>query len=215
MATEQKTGETQPAAKGKKINSGEIGGITVAKSENNADIPTALFIEDVDKFLKESAEGGGVEVDEKFIEGVLEIMQQEYSKFKYMEQHLVYNLRTFKTKIPEIEKTLNAVKRLKTAADDDKELDINYSLADNVWAKAHINPNNTVYLWLGANVMLEYNYADAIGILSDNLSKAHEKAEQTRQDLAFLKNQITTSEVNIARVYNHSVRLRREAKEGK
>ena len=114
-----------------------------------------------------------------------------------------------------MKETLNAVKRLKTAADDDKELDINYSLADNVWAKAHINPNNTVYLWLGANVMLEYNYADAIGILSDNLSKAHEKAEQTRQDLAFLKNQITTSEVNIARVYNHSVRLRREAKEVK
>lgn len=214
MATEQKTGESQ-AAKGKKINSGEIGGITVAKSENNADIPTALFIEDVEAFLKESADGGGVEVDDKFIEGVLEIMQQEYSKFKYMEQHLVYNLRTFKTKIPEIEKTLNAVKRLKLAGDDAKELDINYSLADNVWAKAHIKPNNTVYLWLGANVMLEYNYEDAISILTDNLNKAYEKAEQTRQDLAFLKNQITTSEVNIARVYNHSVRLRRIAKEGK
>ena len=214
MATEQKTGESQ-AAKGKKINSGDIGGITVAKSDNKADIPTALFIEDVEAFLKESADGGGVEVDDKFIEGVLEIMQQEYSKFKYMEQHLVYNLRTFKTKIPEIEKTLNAVKRLKSAGDDEKELDINYSLADNVWAKAHIQPNNTVYLWLGANVMLEYNYEDAISILTDNLNKAYEKAEQTRQDLAFLKNQITTSEVNIARVYNYSVRLRRIAKEGK
>ena len=186
MATEQKTGESQ-AAKGKKINSGDIGGITVAKSENKADIPTALFIEDVETFLKESADGGGVEVDDKFIEGVLEIMQQEYSKFKYMEQHLVYNLRTFKTKIPEIEKTLNAVKRLKSAGDEEKELDINYSLADNVWAKAHIQPNNTVYLWLGANVMLEYNYEDAISILTDNLTKAYEKAEQTRQDLAFLK----------------------------
>ena len=214
MATEQKTGESQ-AAKGKKINSGDIGGITVAKSENKADIPTALFIEDVETFLKESADGGGVEVDDKFIEGVLEIMQQEYSKFKYMEQHLVYNLRTFKTKIPEIEKTLNAVKRLKSAGDEEKELDINYSLADNVWAKAHIQPNNTVYLWLGANVMLEYNYEDAISILTDNLTKAYEKAEQTRQDLAFLKNQITTSEVNIARVYNYSVRLRRTGKEGK
>ena len=214
MATEQKTGESQ-AAKGKKINSGDIGGITVAKSENKADIPTALFIEDVEAFLKESADGGGVEVDDKFIEGVLEIMQQEYSKFKYMEQHLVYNLRTFKTKIPEIEKTLNAVKRLKSAGDEEKELDINYSLADNVWAKAHIQPNNTVYLWLGANVMLEYNYEDAISILTDNLTKAYEKAEQTRQDLAFLKNQITTSEVNIARVYNYSVRLRRTGKEGK
>ena len=214
MATEQKTGESQ-AAKGKKINSGDIGGITVAKSDNKADIPTALFIEDVEAFLKESADGGGVEVDDKFIEGVLEIMQQEYSKFKYMEQHLVYNLRTFKTKIPEIEKTLNAVKRLKSAGDEEKELDINYSLADNVWAKAHIQPNNTVYLWLGANVMLEYNYEDAISILTDNLTKAYEKAEQTRQDLAFLKNQITTSEVNIARVYNYSVRLRRTGKEGK
>ena len=63
--------------------------------------------------------------------------------------------------------------------------------------------------------MLEYTYEDPISILSDNKNKAYEKAEQTRQDLAFLKNQITTSEVNIARVYNYSVRLRRTGKEGK
>ena len=130
-----------------------------------------------------------------------------------MEQHLVYNLQQFKAKIPEIEKTLNAITRLQSAKSDDKELDLNYSLADNVWAKAHIVPEDKVYLWLGANVMLEYCYDDAWEILNENLKKANEKAEQTRADLTFLKDQITTSEVNIARVYNRSVLLRRKERE--
>ena len=49
----------------------------------------------------------------------------------------------------------------------------------------------------------------AMGILNENLAKAKEKEIQTRGDLAFLKDQITTSEVNIARVYNHSVIMKR------
>ena len=162
----------------------------------------------VEKFLEETSNGN--EVNDSFIEGILEIMQQEYSKFKMMEQHLVYNLQQYKKKIPEIEKTMNAINRLKSAKDGDKELDLNYSLADSVWAKAHIAPEDKVYLWLGANVMLEYSYDDAWDILSKNLEKANEKAVQTRADLAFLKDQITTSEVNIARVYNHSVLARRK-----
>jgi prefoldin subunit 5 len=129
-----------------------------------------------------------------------------------MEQHLVYNLQQYKKKIPEIEKTLNAINRLKAAKGDDKELDLNYSLADNVWAKAHIVPEDKVYLWLGANVMLEYCYDDAWEILNANLIKATEKSDETRNDLSFLKDQITTSEVNIARVYNHSVLMRRQSK---
>ena len=46
-------------------------------------------------------------------------------------------------------------------------------LSDNIWAKATL-PNDTgkVGLWLGANVMVEYDYADAIKLLEANLENA-------------------------------------------
>jgi prefoldin subunit 5 len=198
MAALAKPNPTQPR---------DVGGITVVKSENTSGIPQAVFIEDVNAFLSDCS--AGAPINDQFIEGILDIMQQEYSKFKMMEQQLTYNLQQYKTKIPEINKTLNAIIRLKDAGEEDKELKLSYSLADNVWAKAHIVPEDKVYLWLGANVMLEYSYDDAMGILNENLAKAKEKEIQTRGDLAFLKDQITTSEVNIARVYNHSVIMKR------
>jgi hypothetical protein len=39
-------------------------------------------------------------------------------------------------------------------------------LADNIWAKAKV-PNTTgnVGLWLGANVMVEYTYIEAVKLL--------------------------------------------------
>lgn len=46
-------------------------------------------------------------------------------------------------------------------------------IADNIWAKAKI-PNDTgkVGLWLGANVMVEYNFDEALVILEKNLGNA-------------------------------------------
>lgn len=42
---------------------------------------------------------------------------------------------------------------------------LDYQLADNVFAKARVKPVNTVNLWLGANVMLEYELQEAITLL--------------------------------------------------
>ena len=53
---------------------------------------------------------------------------------------------------------------LKQKADSDsKEINTNFLLSDNIWAKARV-PNTTgkVGLWLGANVMVEYSYTEAI-----------------------------------------------------
>merc|ERR1719498_1606820 len=42
----------------------------------------------------------------------------------------------------------------------------NFLLADNIWAKAKV-PNTTgkVGLWLGANLMVEYTYEEALKLL--------------------------------------------------
>ena len=88
----------------------------------------------------------------------------------------------------------------------DKEIETNFLLSDNIWAKATV-PNETgrVGLWLGANVMVEYSYDDAIKLLGRNLGSAEEKLAETEGDIDFLKDQITTTEVNMARIYNQGV----------
>ena len=79
----------------------------------------------------------------------------------------------------------------------------NFLLSDNIWAKAKIpNESGKVGLWLGANVMVEYTYDEAIKLLSKNLLNAEAKIKETSDDIDFLKDQLTTSEVNLARIYN-------------
>ena len=79
-----------------------------------------------------------------------------------------------------------------------------------VYAKAEISNSGVVHLWLGANVMLEYTYDEAIELLSGKLEKAKKDMEEISENLAFVRNQIITSEVNISRIYNWDVRRRRQ-----
>ena len=92
------------------------------------------------------------------------------------------------------------------ATGEDKAVETNFLVSDNIWAKATI-PNTTgkVGLWLGANVMVEYTYDDALKLLMRNLTNAEEKLKETEVDIDYLKDQITTTEVNMARVYNQGV----------
>mmetsp|Transcript_9922 Transcript_9922/g.12331 ORF Transcript_9922/g.12331 Transcript_9922/m.12331 type:complete len:128 (+) Transcript_9922:242-625(+) len=124
-----------------------------------------------------------------------------------MENQLIRQKASLKAKNPEIKRTLEMVVLLKQKHDgDDKTVDTNFLVSDNIWAKAKV-PNTTgkVGLWLGANVMVEYTFADALQLLGKNLSNAQQKLTDTEDDLDYLKEQTTTTEVNIARVYNQGV----------
>ena len=50
--------------------------------------------------------------------------------------------------------------------------------------------------------MVEYNFEEALVLLEKNLSNAQSRLQSTEEDINFLKDQITTTEVNIARIYN-------------
>lgn len=56
--------------------------------------------------------------------------------------------------------------------------------------------------------MLEYPLDEARDMLEKNLNNANTTLYSTGEDLKFLKEQITTCEVNIARVYNNVVMSR-------
>lgn len=60
--------------------------------------------------------------------------------------------------------------------------------------------------------MLSYPLAEAISLLTSKLAAANTSLAQTERDLDFLRDQITTMEVNTARVHNWDVKRRREGR---
>lgn len=58
---------------------------------------------------------------------------------------------------------------------------------------------------------MQLTFAEAKELLKTNLSNALSSKEQITEELSYIKDQKTTTEVNVARVYNHSLALKREA----
>ena len=168
---------------------------------------TAQFIEDVDAYM----EG-------KEVEPTLNSLQTLFQQYKQIEQGLQQNRIRLGNKLPEIKRALDTVKLLCDKASTGEELDMHFELTDSVYAKAKVKDAESVYLWLGANVMLEYPLDEAKALLETNHANCVNNLATNRSDLAFVKDNITITEVSIARVYNWDVKKRKEeaaAKGGK
>lgn len=173
---------------------------------NPRGIPEAPFIDKVEKFVKDA---------ETDFDDVMKAFQDRLQQYKYMELSKRNQLADLDSKRPDIEKNLEIINHLKQKQDDDddesKIIETNYELNDSLYTEATINTENlkSVYLWLGAEVMLEYPLDEAIELLDDRLKKNLENVEIIKEDLVFLKENITTMEVNTARLYNWDVERRR------
>ena len=112
-----------------------------------------------------------------------------------------------------METSLKLVKNLQKKRDEKETLITRYSLADDVYGKAELDlDQGSVNLWLGANVMLEYTYKDAIEFISNNEAMARREYKEVQTDLAFVRDQIVTSEVSMTRIFNWDVRKKRAEK---
>lgn len=181
------------------------------ESEGARQIPEVVFIDNVEEVCNTSGH------DPTAYVGAL---QDLHSKFKYSESTLQSQKSGVRIKLPDIQAAYDLVKFLVDKRDaSQKSVDMTYQLSENIYASAEIpTENNMLMLWLGANVMLEYTYDEALELLGMNLANAKEQLETIKVDLEFVREQIVTSEVNIARCHNHGVLLRqqeREAEEAK
>jgi len=176
----------------------------LAAQPNERGIPTVLFIDDVQKFLAQNNTSAEVVVG-----AFTELLQ----KYKVLEQSLTRQKHSLKTKIPEIENTLDLIRMLKQKQESGEEMKTHYPLADVIHTRATVKCDGTVCLWLGANVMIEYTYDEAIDMLEKNFEKSQAKLVETNEDIDHLKNQSITVEVNLARVFNYDVKIRRSQKE--
>ena len=61
--------------------------------------------------------------------------------------------------------------------------------------------------------MLEYSLDDAEELLTKNKESAEKNVKQITFDLGFLRDQMTITEVTMARLYNWDVKKRKEKKE--
>ncbi|WLF79942.1 hypothetical protein PVL30_003708 [Lodderomyces elongisporus] len=194
------------------------------KKTNPRGIPEAPFIEKVDDIVKDP---------ENDFQPLMSQFQQRLQQYKYMELSKQQQLADLNIKIPDIEKNLEVIAQLKESAKDDakdsdndedeedgesgknSELTINYELNDTLYSKATVDLKklDSVCLWLGAEVMLEYKLDDAISLLKDRLEKSNGQRDIVEEDLEFLRENITTMEVNTARLYNWDVERRKKEKE--
>ncbi|XP_063980676.1 prefoldin subunit 3 [Diachasmimorpha longicaudata] len=167
-------------------------------------IPEAQFVEDVDAFM---AQPDNTEVDK-----VLKKLDENHSKYKFMEYNLANKRRRLKSQIPELERSLEMIKKLQAEKDSSHAMETQFLLSDQVFAKAIVPPTEKVCLWLGANVMLEYTLDDAQDLMVKNIDSAKKNLNHVDHDLDFVRDQFTTTEVNMARVYNWDVKRRQAAK---
>ena len=190
-----------------------------AATTNSRGIPAFPFMTNVSEYVKSIEE----------VESTLQRFQEMVSKYTFMQQNVERRAGGLKEKLPEMKDTLDTVRFLqkkRSAAleakdagegddddlDDEKKLDpqemeATFSLQDTLYAKATLRPAEVdeVYLWLGANVMVAYPLDEAEEMLQGKLDKARNSLNAAEEDLEFLRVQITTLEVAIARVHNWDV----------
>ena len=129
-----------------------------------------------------------------------------------MEAQIVKSNEGLKVKIPDIEKCLETIEFFEKK-EKGKQMNVDYMVSNNLWAKAEVNVPDSVFLWLGANVMCEYKMDEAKVLLNQNLQNAKEQIKKNNADLEFIKDQTTIGEVNHARIYNETVRRNAIAKQ--
>ncbi|XP_037067462.1 prefoldin subunit 3-like [Peromyscus leucopus] len=147
-------------------------------------IPDAVFVEDVDSFMKQPRNESA--------DTVLKKRDEQYQKYKFMELNLAQKKkkkkkkRRLKGQIPEIKQTLEILKYLQKKKESTNSMETRFLLADNLYCKASVPPTDKVCLWLGANVMLEYDIDEAQALLEKNLSTPTKNLDSLEEDLDFL-----------------------------
>ena len=171
--------------------------------KNSRGVPTMNFIENVDDWI-----------DKFTSEKLLSYINQYLNKYKFMEAQIVKSNEGLNVKVPDIEKCLETIEFLEKK-EKEKPINVDYMVSNNLWAKAEVNIPDSVFLWLGANVMCEYKMDEAKTLLNQNLQNAKKQNKKNNNDLEFIKDQMTVCEVNLARIYNETVRRNQIAKQKK
>jgi len=125
-------------------------------------------------------------------------MRRRYSQYKRLEAELQQQRIRLSTQLPDVRRSLEAVDTLveKRERGDESGTTVKYQLTEATFADAEVATPESVYLWLGANVMLEYPLDEAKELLETNVKACENGLEANARDLAVLKDNVTIMEVS-------------------
>lgn len=129
-------------------------------------------------------------------------------KYESMLNHLAMREMRLAEKIEEISKSIDAIGHL--AAHPQDQLTVQYELGDTMFASARLPAGTKVNLWLGANVMLEYELEDAKKLLGEKLVDNKAVLAKIKHDQMFVREQITILQVSTSRLVNHIIESRKK-----
>lgn len=138
------------------------------------------------------------------------LLEERYKKYKYVEASMTSQKTRMVEKLPDFKNSLALLDILISKKEKDEPFDTTFLVAEEVYAKATVKKPETVSIWLGANVMVEYELDKAKELLEKNKNSVQKVLDELTAELAFVKDQITTTEVNIAHVHNYGVKKRQQ-----
>ncbi|VDD87215.1 unnamed protein product [Enterobius vermicularis] len=166
-------------------------------------IPAAAVMDDVAVYLKKE---GDITVEEG-----LKRLDELYLKYKTVEEQVLAQKARMSSKLPDLQQSLDILSLLEERVEQKDPLEVTHMLSEQVYSRVRVDDPKKVYLWLGANVMVEYRLDEARAILQKNFDQATAVVNEISKELDFVRDQITTTEVNIANVYNYGVQLKKAA----
>lgn len=171
--------------------------LPISEHRNPRGIPQAPFISKVTEYADNLEEANTL----------LGQLQEMTQKYKYMEMATRNRKSTLTGTIPSLKQTVESILFLQKQK---TPFETQYALNDTVYTKAEVQPTQTVWLWLGASVMLEFPLDEAHQMMSQKVSDAEKGVQACEEDLEFLRENITVMEVNSARVINWQVAERKK-----
>uniref|UniRef100_A0AC34FY46 Prefoldin subunit 3 n=1 Tax=Panagrolaimus sp. ES5 TaxID=591445 RepID=A0AC34FY46_9BILA len=160
---------------------------------------------DVEEYLKEN---------KLSIEEAQKRVDTNYRKYKLVEQNLTAQKEKIEENEPEFAVGRELLAKMKEALEDpDYEwpMEITYPLAEQIFAKAHVDKFETLTIVLGNGSFADVTIDEADKMFTKNLNDINRLTTQLGEEINFIKDQVTTSEVNVAHLYNYNVILKKAA----
>ncbi|KAI6231288.1 Prefoldin subunit 3 [Aphelenchoides besseyi] len=162
------------------------------------DIPKADVVEDVETYLKQ--QNMSLEDAQKFVE-------DRYRKYKTVEANMNERTTRLVANLPDFNRALEYISVCRQAQEKGKtEVEMLCKVEENSYQRFRITDLQNVVLVLGCNTFAEFSLDEAEKLLKENVSGIEKTLAKLREDLDFVRDQITTSEVAIAHFYNFGVR---------
>eukprot|EP01084_Bolivina_argentea_P179514 310192_1 len=167
-------------------------------TENTRGIPRALYLQNPYDIIYKNQQ-----------ERYLREVEDTLGKYRLMESQLVKQKMSKVDQQKEMKNNIEVCGYLKEKGQLGTEIKTQFEVSDQLYSEGTIKEFDTVAIWLGANVMMEFPIDEAVVFLEKRIVISKEKIADLQTDIDFTRKQMNIIEVNRSRVYNAGVKVKK------